>query len=219
MEQELDFLTRHPVDLYLDVGANTGQTGARLRQAGYGGRIVSFEPIAACFAQLAEKAAQDPQWEAHRTALGAEEGQARIGVSRNLVSSSLLEATEELIGIHEPIRYERHEEVPRARLDRILPRIAGPGETVHLKIDTQGYERFVIEGAAGVLDRIASVRMEVAVRQIYRGEMTFAEAIGMMRDRDYVLVGLWPAWAHPGTGEILQFDLLFRRPPARPDPA
>ena len=78
-------------------------------------------------------------------------------------------------------------------------------------LGTQGFERDVVEGATGVLHRIGSVRMEVAVSEVYTGEMLVPEAITMMDGLGYVLIEAWPAWRHPETGEVLHFDLLFRR--------
>lgn len=208
---EIAFLEKRGVGLFLDVGANVGQTGRMLRRKGYGGRIVSFEPIADCFAKLQAMAEPDPLWEVHHTAIGAETGTAEIGVSQNYVSSSIREATDELIAIHEPIRYTRHERIAVARLDRLFDRIVPANEQAHLKIDTQGFERDVILGAERCLPRIGSVRMEVAVSEVYRGEMLVPEAIVMMRELNYVLIEAWPAWRHPDTGEVLHFDLLFRR--------
>ena len=182
-----------------------------LREKGYEGRIVSFEPIEQCHRRLAAAAAKDPQWEAHHGAIGNTDGTARIGVSQNLVSSSLREATDELIAIYEPIRYTREEEVPLSRLDSLFEGIVRDDDVVHLKIDTQGFEREVIEGAQDSLARIGSVRMEVAVSEVYRGEMVVPEAITMMADLGYVLIEAWPAWRHPETNEALHFDLMFRR--------
>jgi hypothetical protein len=134
-----------------------------------------------------------------------------MGRSENRVSSSIREATEQLIQIHNPVRYVDRVQVQVARLDSILDDIASPTDVVHLKIDTQGFERDVILGAEAVLNRIDSVRMEVAISEVYVGEMVVPEAITMMTERGFVLIEAWPAWRHPANGEVLHFDLLFRR--------
>src|SRR5215471_13906702 len=66
-------LTHLGISVVFDVGAHVGQYATRLRNIGYRGRIVSFEPQAAAFAELSEKAMLDPQWEVIRLALGDRE--------------------------------------------------------------------------------------------------------------------------------------------------
>jgi len=44
VDTAIDYLKKHPVSLFLDVGGNIGQTGIAMRSQGYQGRIVSFEP-------------------------------------------------------------------------------------------------------------------------------------------------------------------------------
>jgi len=211
MTFEHRYLQAHGVTLFLDIGANAGQTGRALRKAGYDGRILSFEPIAECYARLADAAKNDPLWETRHIALGAQDGSTQIGVSENLVSSSIRAATPELIAIYEPIRYTRHEEIPLARLDNLYDIIVRPEDVVYLKIDTQGFERDVIAGAQTVLPRINAVRMEVSVGEVYEGEMTIPEAITLMEGHGFTLIEIWPAWRHPESHEVLQFDLMFRR--------
>lgn len=77
-------------------------------------------------------------------------------------------------------------------------------------MDTQGYERFVLDGAGARLDALASLRMEVAVCPVYGGEMSVTQAMVRMEAAGFVLIDAWPAWHHPRSGEVLQFDLLFR---------
>lgn len=93
IDRKIPWLKRSGITLFLDVGANSGFTGRTLREGGYGERIVSFEPIADCYAQLEAAARDDPLWQARHTALGERDGTAEIGVAGNLYASSLLEMT------------------------------------------------------------------------------------------------------------------------------
>ena len=86
------------INLVLDVGANIGQTGDKLRNAGYCGRIVSFEPVPSAHAALTEKAQRDERWDvAPRTPIGAAVGEAQINVSQSTDLSSILEPKEMLL--------------------------------------------------------------------------------------------------------------------------
>src|SRR4051794_15879966 len=78
-------MERHNVDLVIDVGANVGQYATRLRQAGYSGRIVSFEPLPDAFADLARAAADDPLWDVRNAALGSCEDEIEFHISEDLV--------------------------------------------------------------------------------------------------------------------------------------
>ena len=55
----------------LDVGANEGQYGQQLRDIGYAGWIVSFEPVADVFQSLARVAAGDSRWLTFPLAVGS----------------------------------------------------------------------------------------------------------------------------------------------------
>src|ERR1700719_3610247 len=85
------FLTVARPNVVFDVGANIGQYGLSLRKCGFTGRIVSFEAIPSVHARLSAVAAGDRDWiVAPCCALGRTQGEARINLARNSVSSSLL---------------------------------------------------------------------------------------------------------------------------------
>src|SRR5215831_3678983 len=70
LTHRMQLIEKYAIDLVLDVGANTGQFARQLRQYGYTGRIVSFEPLRAALLQLQTQAARDPAWEVWPYALG-----------------------------------------------------------------------------------------------------------------------------------------------------
>jgi hypothetical protein len=69
-KRPIDFLRSRNIDLVIDVGANVGQYAERLRKDAYTGWIVSFEPTAAAYEELAALANKDGRWKAINIALG-----------------------------------------------------------------------------------------------------------------------------------------------------
>lgn len=206
-----DLLARHDIPLLLDVGANAGQYAAKIRGAGFKGRIVSFEPLSTAFARLAACAEADPMWSAENVALGAAPGEVEIGLSANSYSSSILPAKPEAIEIEPEIRVVGRETVRMDTLDRAVARHATTHEQVFLKIDVQGYELNVLEGAGDLLRRTRFIQMECSTSSIYVGEPLIEEKISYLRRRGFEIAGIELGWRHPATGELLQVDLLFRR--------
>jgi len=115
---KLTALMRHAgVDLVLDVGANEGQFAQELRDGGYRGRIVSFEPLRDAHAKLARAAAGDSAWTVHeRCAIGDHDGEVEIHVAGNSVSSSIRPMLEQHAQSAPESRYVGTERVPLRRL-------------------------------------------------------------------------------------------------------
>jgi FkbM family methyltransferase len=183
-------LKRLSVNCVLDVGANRGQYGALLRRIGYRGWIISFEPIRASYEVLEVVAAQRPPWKVFPCALGAEEGRRQINVTEDTVFSSFLTPREESQIIFPRNRVERREEVDVRRLDRILEScladISSP--RIYLKLDTQGFDLAVLEGAEAILPRILALQTEVSLHDIYYGMRDFVESISRCRAAGFEVV-------------------------------
>lgn len=199
------------IDLVLDIGANTGQYGRLLRELGYNGRIVSFEPLADAHAALVATAAGDPLWTAApRTAIGNSDGEIAINIASNSASSSLLPMHDSHREAAPHSAYVGTATVPITRLDSAA---AGLGLTSRLliKIDTQGYERHVLAGGPATIAAATAVQVELSLVALYEGQPAFDAMLALMADEGLVLWSLWPGFAHPVTGRILQAEGIFVR--------
>ncbi|GAA1747407.1 FkbM family methyltransferase [Aeromicrobium alkaliterrae] len=205
-------LASHRVDLVLDVGAARGGYATELREFGYTGRIVSFEPLAAAHAGLAQAAAGDSTWTTRNVALGDTSGPQTINVASNSDSSSLLPMADQHRDASPDIDYVGTETIEVARLDDLAPELLGSDDRPFLKIDTQGFERAVLTGAAGTLDRLVGLQLELSFVELYEGGMLADEAIAFCYDHGFSLVGLDQGFSDPG-GAVLQADGVFLRTP------
>ncbi len=200
------------VDLLFDAGANVGQYASDIRRHGYRGGIVSFEPVAAAHRELERAAAADPDWTvAPRTALGAEIKTVTINVSNRSDMSSLLPIREETLAALPKSHNVAREEVPLTRLDAVFADHAGDGDKCFLKIDTQGYERQVLDGAEGVLDRLSGMQLELSLRPLYDGEATYLELIAYLAERGFEPVLVLPGYFSKNLARQLQIDVIFAR--------
>jgi FkbM family methyltransferase len=199
------------VTTVLDVGANRGQFAKELRAGGYAENIVSFEPLGAAFAALEEAARDDPRWECRQLALSDSEGEAELHVAGNAVSSSLLDMEARHLEAAPESRYVGSERVRQVRLDTLVDELGLPVDGVYLKVDVQGLESRVIEGARAALPRIVAVESELSLVPLYSGQLLFREMLDLLDDAGYQPVSLEAAYADPRNGHVLQVDGIFLR--------
>jgi len=206
-------LAARRVDLVLDVGANVGQYARALRGADYRGRIVSFEPVAGAHARLVAAAAADPAWTAApRMALGAADGEAEINVSNRTDMSSLLPIRGDTLAALPKAQSIGREPVPVRRLDGVYADYAGAGARAFLKIDTQGFERAVLDGAGAILAELRGLQLELSLLPLYEGEAGYLEMIDRLAAAGFEIHLLIPGFFSKRLGRQLQIDAVFLRP-------
>lgn len=199
------FLSRHQVNVVLDVGANEGQFAAKLRRLGYAGKIVSFEPDPRAFQRLSARHGSDPMWSAYPIGLGDEDGEATFNLSSFSVLSSFLEPVN-AANVSERVA------VPIRRLDGIVDEVLAGVENprVLLKTDTQGFDLHVLRSASGSLDRFVGILAELSVLPIYEGSPAVDGAISAYREAGFDIMDLSIVNRAPD-GRVLEFDGLFVR--------
>jgi len=211
MVQLCSFLQQQEIDLVLDVGANIGQFGERLFQAGFQGRLVSFEPLSSAHMKLSETAKRYPKWSvAPRAAVGSHSGETVINISENMFSSSLL-----------PIRIEHVDSAPSSRyvgteitnvisLDDYLKK--SDGARVFLKLDTQGFEFEALKGAERLLaSSIIGVQTEFSLAPLYDGQADYIELLAWLRDRNFHPWALCSEFSDAQTSRLLQANIVLFR--------
>jgi FkbM family methyltransferase len=200
------------VDLVLDVGANRGQYAQRLRRGGYAGAIDSFEPLPAAYRDLSDVAERDPAWRVHEAALGAEDGRTILRIAGNDgASSSTLPMLHRHRAAAPESSYVGTVEVREVRLGSIWSEVAAGARAPLLKLDVQGAEGAVLDGAAECLPEISAVHAELSLAPLYEGAPTGRELLDRLTGEGFRLVDLAPGFRDRRTGELLQADGLFLR--------
>lgn len=208
-----NLLRVHEIDLVLDIGANRGQFGRTLRELGYEGQIISFEPTEAAFRDLQAAAHADAHWEARRLALGDTEAQAEINVYRSSEFSSLHAASAEgRSRFAEHLDLDHIETVDVRRLDTIIETaaFAPAGARMLLKTDTQGHDLAVLRGAQATLSRTRAVLTEATVKPIYDAIPTYRDIIDFLGGNGFDLSGLYPI-SHEHDLSLIELDCFFVR--------
>jgi FkbM family methyltransferase len=199
-------------DLVLDVGANAGQYGVEIRRNGYTGRIVSFEPASDTFARLCRACEHDPWWTARKQALGAEPGVATLNIAGNEgKSSSLLDQRDVSFGTTATMRYVDTETVEVATLESVGAEVASAQDRIGLKIDVQGLELAVIDGAGSFLPRVQAIETELALYPLYEEQADWRAICDRLEALGFVFFAVDPGYSDPASGRMVEMDALFVR--------
>jgi FkbM family methyltransferase len=193
----------------LDVGANAGQYGDGLRELGFRGRLVSLEPVAEAFAELERRAADDGAWDAVRVAASDFDGELTLNITDDSRSSSVL-ARNERFSDKAGWAPKESRQVAARRLDGLLGELLRPDERAYLKLDVQGYERHVLDGAGAALARFEAIELELSVTPLYEGQPSLTEMLPLLAERGFRPVCLEPILLDD-EGLLMELDGLFAR--------
>jgi FkbM family methyltransferase len=196
------------VETVLDIGANTGQFATECRTLGYRRHILSFEPLTLAHAQLTKSAAADPLWQvAPRGAIGESTSRSQINVAANLASSSLLDVEAASTDAEPASGFVAVEEIDVRPLDALRDSSWTP--PFAMKIDTQGFEDKVLNGAAATLKDTVLLSVEMSVAPLYRGGPSLPILFARLESAGFRCIGLTPGFSDHSRHEMLQVDGLF----------
>lgn len=82
-----------------------------------------------------------------------------------------------------------------------------------LKIDTQGFELEVLEGARGLLDadRIDVILIELSTVESYRGQALYDQIVAYLSKYHFRLFDIYPFCRSSATGQLTEMDAVFVR--------
>ena len=200
------------INKVFDVGASKGQYGSWLRRAGFKGQIISFEPVEQAHELLVKRSRKDKNWTVPPpAALGDEKDRKEINVSKNLASSSFLGISETHLKSARRARYVSAETVNIRRLDSIADEYMEPDDRLFMKIDVQGYEDRVLNGAEGILPEILAIQVELSSVPLYKDQVLFNEIVNYLLEWGFELYELIPGLRDKKSGRLYQFDGIFFR--------
>lgn len=211
----ISMLRTHNVNLIFDVGANAGQFGVLLREIGFDGKIISFEPLSDARENLLNISKNDPLWQiALQTAIGEENGEIEIQIAGNSQSSSVLDMLDTHVRAAPDSKYIGKEKVALRTLDSIAPDYMDSNSIAFIKIDTQGYETQVMNGAKKLMSQIVGLQVEISLVPLYKGQCLFDEMLKKLKNDGFELWSISTVFSDPNTAQLLQVDATFFRTPS-----
>jgi len=209
LKRRITIINNQEIDVLFDIGANTGQYSSKLRNLGYKNKIISFEPLTKVFEILEKTAIKDGNWIVNNYALGDEDGEGIINISGRSDNSSILDMTSNYMESTPTLKYVDQQKIVLRKLDSIFNSFVKPEDKVMIKIDTQGYEKNVIDGAIESLSRVSIIQLEMSIVPLYKNEMLFLEMIKYIEEKGFQLYSLENGHYNRNTGQLLQVDGIF----------
>lgn len=184
-------------------------------------RVLGFEPDVREYQRLVQTAGSSPTPVRYfNVALHHERGSLPLYLTRNRALSSIFEPDRSFLDSFPDAERFDIDEIQHVEVDTLdnQLRSAGIDDIDFIKVDTQGSELFVLQGAAAALAGSAiGVEAEVEFTPIYRNQPTFADVDTFMRGLGYQLFDLKPCywkraagWKAGGFyGQIVWADALY----------
>lgn len=198
------------IDLFVDVGANRGQFSIYASRLFANADFFCFEPLSVPF-DVSKKLLKGDRFALERVALGAGSYKTAMNISAHDDSSSILGMRSKQTETFSGTGFVGSEGIDVVSLDDALAhRHIDKPERAFLKIDVQGFELEVLEGAKEKLQYFEWIYCECSFVELYAGQPLASTVIAWLQDRSFIVKGVYNTFKTP-SGECIQADFLFRR--------
>lgn len=207
---------KQDIDCVLDVGANRGQFKAFVRtQVHYQGPILSFEPLTELTAECKAAARVDPNWHIFEMALGDRDCRATFNLmERDTFSSFLNPLNSDLVKrqFDKSLTVSARVDVEVRLLDTLLPELMDRFKFSRpfLKLDTQGFDLAVLNGATHSLKLIPALQTELSILPIYQDMPVWIDMIQKLNGLGFALSGMFPI-SRDADLRLVEIDGIFVR--------
>lgn len=188
-------IDEYKIDCIIDVGANSGQYYNFLRKdIKYKGLVISFEPDPDNYEIINKRSQRDSLWIVEKYALGNKEAELEFNIMEGSDFNSFLEPDNSETSVFDKSNsIKKVITVPVKRLDALFQNYKKKYnfDNVFLKLDTQGFDLEVFEGALNVLEDIRGVQTEVSFMPLYKNAPTFEKSLKLFRDNGFEVSGLY----------------------------
>lgn len=209
---DLRWIKQAGIRTVIDIGAHTGEFSSAIRAVLPGVSVYAFEPLPDCFQLLTARLQKYPHCRAFQVALGERHGHVTFWRSDFPKSSSVLPMSK----LHQDaFPWSANCSPDEVRLETLddYSREMELTSKVLMKIDVQGYEDRVLQGAALVLKRVDYVLVEASFRPLYEGQATFHRVYEILFASGFSYAGNMDQLLSPLDDTVLQADTLFLRQP------
>lgn len=201
--------------LICDVGANNGDFALAFQAAYPGARLHLFEPLTRHLDHLRDlKEAGSFEWTIHPYALGPRKEELEIEIPDGFEdASSLLGFSQDYLRQNPRSAKTRRETCAVRPLDELIAGEKMDCRIDLLKIDVEGFEFAVLEGATDTLRRVRNIVVEVSLlRHSERDYCPVARMVDTLEKAGLRLFRMHPTVVGQGPGNMpLEYDLYFTR--------
>jgi FkbM family methyltransferase len=203
------WLRPESIGTVLDVGANEGQFIKVARVLFPKASILAFEPNPRLTGALQTLLSARGNGAVLPIACGRESATMPLHLTEFSPANSLLQPATQRVPDFPSLEAEDTVEVKVERLDDAVRASLLAHAPYLLKIDVQGFEWEVLQGAIGILPDVTVIICEVNAVALYAEQAGFEQVYGFLYEHNFRLVDFGEPIRARGTGEVLYFDVAF----------
>jgi hypothetical protein len=109
------------------------------------------------------------------------------------------------------MRYVGAETVQVSTLEALGPELASEHDRIVLKVDVQGLELEVLDGAGSFLDDVQAIETELSLYPMYEDQPDWRRLCDRAEELGFAFFAVDPGYSDPRSGRLIEMDGLFVR--------